>query len=260
MFAVKLTEPDFAIYNCAHCGESGYAHPGSSSQTVDLRERERRREEAARREDEEKRQRSRAGLRIWEDRQPFASSPAQAYLRDGRCIGEWLDAFDLEASLGFHPSCPFEGGRLPCMLALVRSITTDEPQGVHRTALRLGPQPERLGRLSLGIMAGGAVKLSADADVTGGLLIGEGIETVLSASRHLQFRPGWSVLSRSGIAKFPVLSGIDCVTIAVDNDDSGDGQRSAMELVGRLVAAGVEAITTPPNRCKDFNDILRGRK
>jgi hypothetical protein len=126
VFAVKLTGPDFAVYNCAHCGESGYVHPRSSSQTVDLRERERLREESARREDEDKRQRAGAGLRIWEDRQPFASSPAEGYLRVSRCIGDGLDGFDLEASLGFHPSVPFGGERHPCMLALVRNIKTDD--------------------------------------------------------------------------------------------------------------------------------------
>jgi Toprim domain-containing protein len=88
------------------------------------------------------------------------------------------------------------------------------------------------------------------------LLIGEGIETVLSASLMLKFRPAWSVLSRSGIARFPVLSGVECVTIAVDNDESGDGQRDAATLVERLTAAGVEVITVQPNLAEDFNDVL----
>jgi Toprim domain-containing protein len=102
------------------------------------------------------------------------------------------------------------------------------------------------------------IKLSPDDDVTGGLLIGEGIETVLSASLLLKFKPCWSVLSRSGIAKSPILPGVECVTIAVDNDESGDGQRDAAKLVERLVGAGVEAITTQTNLAKDFNDMLQG--
>jgi hypothetical protein len=150
------------------------------------------------------------------------------------------------------------------MVALVRNVQTDEPQAIHRTALTSGDPfglpPERIGRLSLGPVGGGAIKLSIDGDVTNGLLIGEGIETVLSASLRLKFRPCWSVLSRSGIAKFPVLAGIECVTIAVDNDDSGDGQRDAAALVERLVAAEIEAITVQTNLAKDFNDTLRGSK
>src|SRR5262249_15125673 len=178
-------------------------------------------------------------------------------LRDSRGIGDWLEAFDLNESLGFHPACPFGNEQLPCMVGLVRNIETDEPQAIHRTALALSSRPERVDRLSLGPIAGGAVKLSLDGDVTHGLLIGEGIETVLSASLKFKFRPCWSVLSRSGIAKFPVLPGLECVTVAVDNDDSGDGQRDAALLVERLTAAGVEVLTVQTNLAKDFNDLVR---
>ena len=123
-----------------------------------------------------------------------------------------------------------------------------------------GPRPDRIDRLSLGPTANGAIKLSLDGDVTHGLLIGEGIETVLSASLLLKFRPCWSVLSRSGIAKFPILTGIESVTIAVDRDESGDGQRDAATLVERLTEAGIEAVTTHSTVGKDFNDALRGSK
>jgi hypothetical protein len=258
VFAVKLKAPDFAIYNCAHCGESGYVHPDRSSQVIDLAERKRLRNEAERRELQDKQERTAAALKLWNERQSFSGSPAATYLRVTRRLGNWLDAFDLDESLGFHPACPFDGERLSSMMALVRNVQTDEPQAIHRTALRLGPQPERLGRLSLGPTASGAVKLSLDGDVTHGLLIGEGIETVLSASLKFKFRPCWSVLSRSGIAKFPILAGIESITIAVDNDESGDGQRDAATLVERLIAAEVEAITVQTNLAKDFNDSLRG--
>lgn len=260
VFAVKLKEPDFAIYNCAHCGEAGYVHPEKASRVIDLTARKRLREEAERRELEDKQQRTEAALKLWNERQPFRGSPAETYLRVTRRIGDWLKAFDLDELLGFHPACPFDGERSPCMVALVRNVQTDEPQAIHRTALKLGPSRERIGRLTLGPAASGAVKLSLDGDVTHGLLIGEGIETVLSASLRLKFRPAWSVLSRSGIAKFPILAGIECITIAVDNDESGDGQRDAAALVERLVAAEVEAITVQTNLAKDFNDTLRGSK
>jgi hypothetical protein len=260
VFAVRLKEPDFAIYNCAHCGEGGYVHPERSAQIIDLTERKRLREEADRREREDKQQRTASALQLWSGRQPFRGSPAETYLRDSRGIGEWLEAFDLDESLGFLPRCPFGSDRLPCMLALVRNIQTDEPQALHRTALTAGPKPQRIDRLSLGPVAGGAVKLSLDGDVTTGLLIGEGIETTLSASLTLNFRPCWSVLSRSGVARFPILAGIESVTIAVDNDESGDGQRDAAILAERLDAAGVEARRAYSKVGKDFNDALRGSK
>jgi hypothetical protein len=261
VFAVKLKEPDFAIYNCAHCGESGYVHPDRPSpHVVDLAEIKRRRTEADRKEAEDKQQRTEAALKLWNERKPFLGSPAETYLRDTRGIGDWLEAFDLDESLGFHPACPFGGEQLPCMLALVRNIESDQPQAVHRTAVKLGPRPERIDRLSLGPVGGGAVKLSLDGDVTHGLLIAEGIETALSASLKFKFRPVWSVLSRSGIAKFPVLAGVECVTIAVDNDGSGDGQRDAATLVERLTTHGVEVVTMQTSLAKDFNDLVRAAK
>jgi Toprim domain len=259
VFAVKLKEPDFAIYNCAHCGESGYVHP-DTSRVIDLGQRKQLRADADRREREDKQQRTAYALQLWGERQLFRGSRAETYLRDTRNIGDWLEAFDLDESLGFHPSCPFGNERLPCMLGLVRNIESDKPQAVHRTALTTDPKPQRIHRLSLGPVAGGAVKLSLDGDVTQGLLIGEGIETVLSASLVLRFRPAWSVISRSGIANFPILSGIECVTIAVDKDDSGDGQRDAATLAQRLEAAGVEARRAHPKIGNDFNDVLRGSK
>jgi putative DNA primase/helicase len=258
VFAVKLKEPDFAIYHCAHCGESGYVHPERSAQVIDLTERKRLREQAERREQEEDQERTAYALKLWNERQAFRGSHAETYLRDTRRIGDWIEAFDLDESLGLHPSCPFGSERLPCMVALVRNIQSDQPQALHRTALKLGSRPERIDRKSLGPIAGGAIKLSLDGDVTQGLLIGEGIETVLSASLMLKFRPCWSVLSRSGIAKFPVLAGIGSMTIAVDLDESGDGQRDATTLVNRLTAAGIEAVTACSTYGKDFNDALIG--
>jgi hypothetical protein len=102
----------------------------------------------------------------------------------------------------------------------------------------------------------GAIKLSLDGDVTTGLLIGEGIETVLSASRALKFRPCWSVISKSGIEDFPVLGGLESITIAVDRDQDGGAQRAADKCVGRLTTAGIEVITTHSPVGKDFNDLL----
>jgi hypothetical protein len=146
------------------------------------------------------------------------------------------------------------------MLALVREIRTNAPAAIHRTALTTDKPPRRIARKSLGPTAGGAIKISPDHDVHSGLLIGEGIETVLSASKLLQFKPVWSLIDKNGIAKFPVLSGIESMTIAVDNDPGGDGQRAAAECVRRLTQAGTEVITAQTNLVSDFNDFIREYK
>jgi hypothetical protein len=257
VLAVKLVEADFAVFYCNHCEASGYCRPNTASRVVDFAEHRRQRERAKRNAEKEKQDRTRGALTLWNDAQPFHGSPAEPYLRHTRGIGDWLDAFNLNEALRFHPDCPFRGERLPCMVALVRDIQTDVPVAVHRTALTTEPMPQRVGRRSLGPTSGGAIKISADEEVQSGLLIGEGIETVLSASKELQFRPVWSLIDKNGVSKFPVLSGIESVTIAVDNDASGDGQRAASECVNRLTLGGIEVFTARPILLGDFNDVIR---
>jgi hypothetical protein len=63
-------------------------------------------------------------------------------------------------------------------------------------------------RMSLGSLAGGAVKLDADETVTSGLSIGEGVETTI-AGMCMNLRPAWAVLNTGGIANFPVLPAIE---------------------------------------------------
>jgi hypothetical protein len=104
------------------------------------------------------------------------------------------------------------------MIAAMRSITTDELTGIHRTALTL--DGVKVGRKMLGIAAGSAIKLDADDAVTHGLIIGEGIETC-QAARQLGLRPTWALGSVGGIASFPVLAGIECLTILAERSPDG---------------------------------------
>ena len=258
VLAVTLIEPEFAVYYCNHCEARGYCRPDTPSRVVDLAEQQRRRDEAKRHAQEEKRDRTRRALTLWNDAQPCRGSPIESYLYHTRGIGDWLDTFPfLDEVFRYHPSYPFGSERLPCMLALVREIKTNAAIAVHRTALTTGPRPQRIERRSLGPTTGGAIKISPDQEVHSGLLIGEGIETVLSASKLLQFKPVWSLIDKNGIAKLPILSGIESVTIAVDNDPGGDGQQAAAECVQRLTQAGVEVITAQTNLVSDFNDFIR---
>ena len=63
--------------------------------------------------------------------------------------------------------------------------------------------------------------------MTLGLAVGEGLETVLSAMK-LGFSPAWALGDASNLRQFPVLSGIESLTIIVDNDKSGTGQRLSL--------------------------------
>ena len=159
--------------------------------------------------------------------------------------------------LRFHPNCPFgEGMRHPCMIGLFRDIETNEPRAIHRTAIT--PDGRKIGPKSLGPIGGCAVKLSPDENVEQGLTVGEGIETTL-AGMTLSFRPAWALGSAGAIARFPLLSGIDCLTILVDHDASGAGQESAMQCSRRWTSMGREVFRVVPTTVDtDMADIVRG--
>jgi putative DNA primase/helicase len=261
VLAVTLFDPEFAVYYCNHCEAQGHCRPDFPSPVVDLAEQQRRRDEATRIAETEKQERTRRALAIYDEGNGYRGSPAEDYLCHTREIGDWLETFpQLDQVFRYHSNCPFGDERLPCMLALVRGIKTNAPVAVHRTALRLGKRPERIDRKSLGPTAGGAIKISPDHEVHSGLLAGEGIETVLSASKELHFKPVWSLIDKGNLAKFPILSGMECLTIPVDNDESGTGQRAALECSRRWTDAGREVFRLIPNQGgEDFNDIVRRR-
>ncbi|MGH1587868.1 DUF7146 domain-containing protein [Methylobacterium phyllosphaerae] len=195
-------------------------------------------------------------LRIWREAEPAAGSPVEAYLaRRGLSLPNVAHEVIRYAS-----ACPFAGTRTPAMVALVRSVSTDTPQAIHRTALtRDGRKAVVNGRdrLALGGLRGGAVKLTADAEVTYCLGIGEGIESTLSL-RHLpEFgnSPVWALLNTAGVAGFMPLSAIESLWLAVDHDPGGE--KAARACAGRWRFAGKETfLITPDAPGTDCNDLL----
>ncbi|WP_162240607.1 toprim domain-containing protein [Methylobacterium sp. Leaf108] len=156
--------------------------------------------------------------------------------------------------LRFHPSCPFGDSRMPTMIAALRSIITDELQAVHRTALTA--EGAKVGRKMLGPAGGAAVKLDADAEITAGLVIGEGIETCLAA-QQLGLRPVWALGSVGAIRAFPVLPGIEHLTILVETDDGGASAAAVQECGTRWHGAGREVTLAASRIGGDMNDAIR---
>jgi hypothetical protein len=170
---------------------------------------------------------------------------------------------DAHGVFRFHPRCPFgPGERHPCIIALLRNIVSNAPQAIHRTALTR--DSHKLGRKALGPKVGTALKLWPDEEVAAGLVIGEGLETVLAAAAGIEhrgtlLRPAWAAIDAGNLAGFPVLSGVDGLTVLVDNDESGRGQEAARECAHRWAAAGREAILLTPRLVGgDFNDVING--
>jgi len=140
-----------------------------------------------------------------------------------------------------------------CMIAAMRAIDGDAITSIHRT--RLTPDGTKIGRRMLGIVAGAAIKLDADGDVTHGLHVGEGAETCMAA-RELGLRPCWALGSAGAIAVFPVLPGVECLTILAERDDAN---RRAVDTCGaRWHAAGREVVVVEPASGSDILDALRG--
>jgi putative DNA primase/helicase len=216
--------------------------------------------------EEDSRTNQRYAGKLWREAKQIGGTPAAAYLQWRHVLHPAHDADG--RVLRFHPACPFAGGRKPCLLALLRDIRTDEPRAIQRIALpefhiiqqftfiQFAAAGRRIARRTLGPKTGTAIKVSLDEVVTQGLTIGEGLETVL-AGMVKGFRPAWALGDAGGVESFQVLSGIEALTILVDNDASGRGQGAALECSARWTRAGREVLRAVPDRAGcDFNDLL----
>ncbi|TXL75633.1 virulence-associated protein E [Vineibacter terrae] len=172
----------------------------------------------------------------------------QAYLRSrglGRLPPDCVD-------IRFHTQCPRGRDRLPAMVALMRDAITNEPTGVHRTYLRpdgSGKADVQPAKMMLGRSAGAVVKLTPDEDVTLGLGLSEGIEDGL-AIINSGWRPIWACMSTGSMRTFPVLGGIEALTLFRDAD--APGRDAAEAAAARWRDAGRAAAIVAPAGVKDF--------
>jgi hypothetical protein len=209
---------------------------------------------AARSDDDKERRRSRA-LSLWGGAANLLGTPAETYLTSR---GVWLDE-DLSHCLRFHGALPRgKTEKHAGMVALMRDTVTNEPTGIHRTYLLPNGKPvlnERGEKDRRMLGPAGIIKLDAHEDVTHGIHIGEGIETCLAAMQ-LGYRPVWALGSAGEIERFPVLAGIEAITVFVENDITSS--HAADVICKRYENAGCEAlISAPPEG--DWNDVIRGR-
>ncbi len=139
------------------------------------------------------------------------------------------------------------------LIALFRNIVTDAPQAVSRTFL--DDRGRKIERRFLGPVGGAAFKLDADQNVLAGLHIGEGVETCMAA-RQLGLSPTWALGSAGAIAGFPVLGGIECLTILAERDEAS--ARAVEACARRWHETGREVLINRSVGGKDLNDALRG--
>lgn len=189
---------------------------------------------------------------------PIFSTPAERYLASRGLTLQRSCLFDPEA-LRFAADAyhwPTQQ-RLPCMIAPIVGITSNELQGLHLTFIRpdgSGKADVEKARLYHGPKSGGAVKLTSNAEVTTGLAIGEGIETSLTAL--VAGYAAWACLDAGNLAAFPILTGIEALTVLADHDPAG--LAAAQKVAAKWREAGREVrILAPTQPGADWNDRLR---
>lgn len=196
-------------------------------------------------------------LAVFASASPIAGTPAETYLREARGIVSdrpWTD------DMRFLANCPRGADHAPALIALVRDARSDAPRAIHRTFLKPDGSAKDSehgeAKMALGPTSGGVVKLTPDEDVTLGLALAEGIETALSC--WALGWPTWATLSTAGLLSFPVLAGIEALTIFADHDKTEAGESAAKTCAARWREAGAETLVLrPPLADTDWNDVLR---
>ncbi len=164
--------------------------------------------------------------KIWTVSTPLPGTPGEKYLTETRGLD--LHPFgDLSHALRWH-----EG--FDAIVGLMTDPLGNEPCGIHRTFLN--PDGSKRERKMLGRQ--GVIRLSPDDEVTLGLGIAEGIEDGLAVLLS-GWAPIWTATSAGTIERFPVLPGIEHLTIFADDDETG--MKAAKSCLQRWIAAGTEA-------------------
>ena len=194
-----------------------------------------------------------AARRLWRLCRAVDGTHAEAYLRArglARCRFP---------ALRFHPELRYrEGSAVRRLPGLVAAVTGDDGalQGVHRTWLdprRPAKAEVASPRKALGRIHGLAVRFGAHADSVAPLLVGEGIETVLSLVTAVPDITAAAALSAGSLGSFSIPPGYRRLVIARDNDP--EGERAAERLARRCARAGVAATVIVPDG-GDFNDDI----
>ena len=225
--------------------------------------------------------RTEAARRLWQRCRAIDGTQAEAYLK---ARGIQRCRF---AALRFHPALIHRDGggvrRLPALVAAVTANAGEHPGPADRFGPGEHPGPaersspgDRLAcgavcgvlrtwldptrpskanldrpRKALGRVHGRAVRFGQPA--CGTLLVGEGIETVLSIVTALPDTVAAAALSAGSLSAFAPPAGLTRLVIARDNDP--EGERAAERLARRCACARVDAVVVAPSG-EDFNSDL----
>jgi len=194
-------------------------------------------------------------MKTWIACSSIGGTMAEDYLRTHRGI-----TIAMPDTLHFHPDLPHPSGKsYPAMVALVTD-SENRPVAIHQTFLDPTTRNKiaEHAKLMFGPCSRAAVRLGKwkPGDT---LLLSEGLETGLSGMQ-LSGNPCWSCLSTSGLKAVELPAAIRSVTVLVDVDANGAGEKAAQACASRLSLEGrtVRLARPPagPAGYGDWNDIL----
>ncbi len=193
--------------------------------------------------------RNKAG-ELFKETREIPGTPAELYLRNrGITIPMHKHVIRYHSRL-YHPSKT----HLP---ALVGKVVNAKGEGIAIQRIYITPDGDKTNRdpvkAALGPFKGGAVRLGDGPEI----LLGEGIETV-AAAMQLSGVPGYAALSTGGMKAFEPPAHVQSVTILVDVDANGAGEKASQQTAQNLIAKGVKVTLALPKAGADFNDELQG--
>jgi Toprim domain len=195
-----------------------------------------------------------AAARLFAASVPVEGTLAETYLRS-----RGITQGGASSVLRFHPKCWHRDEGQTRSLprpALIAAVTDGAGalQGVHRTWLApdgQGKAAVETQRRAMGHLLGNAVKLTPHNDI---LVVGEGIETMLSLFEAAPGLPVWAALSSGHLGAVLLPEELQRLYIAIDRDQAGS--QAAERLSARAAEAGIDARVLEP-QLGDFNDDLR---
>ena len=195
---------------------------------------------------------SRAGVRareLWIQAAAAKGTLVEIYLRSRGIVAPIPPTLRFLSLTKHSPSDQL----LPAMIAAVTVWPERRPCAVHRTFLAGGGNGKAAvdtPRMTLGPCRRGAVRLAEAADL---LLVGEGIETCLSAMQATG-QPAWAALSTAGLRNLEIPEYVKEVVVLADGDLPGE--EAAQYAARRWVHQGRRVRIARPPKGQDFNDLL----
>jgi hypothetical protein len=186
---------------------------------------------------------------IWRRTQSLRGTIGETYLLRRGCVLPPKDSH-----LRYLPP---DGAHPPTLCAAVSDVLTAKPISLHFTELLTDGSGRGDRRLLAGHRKrGGCIRLWPNEAATSGLTLAEGIETALAAAHA--FAPVWAAIDAGNLATFPVLQGIEALTIIADNDEAGRDAAQACAQRWREAGRAVRVLM-PRTPGEDAADLARRR-